>query len=704
MIQKGLQYSSVPFLRLLIPLCIGVSVQHLGSVVYPVHIISILFGLLAFLFIFRKMSFSGQSYWGVALFISFLCIGFLRSQQSKAYFQVLPRRQYFAILDDYPLEREKTFQVVCQFAGTKYRLIAYLPKSKAVMAAEPGEVIFFDGLPEIVENEGNPFEFDYRNYLNNKDIGYRIFLKESQFVLLNGTRQLNLSRRALIGRKILIDNLHQSGIIKESVNLIASISFGARDEVDKETIQSFTNTGVIHVLAVSGMNVGLIFIILDFFLRFLKSFSLGSVLYTFIILFGIWSYALITGMSASILRAAMMFTFVLFGTVLQRRTNIFNSLAVSAFLLLFLDPSLITDVGFQLSYAAVLAIVVIQPIIYKQLYFKFWIADKLWMMVSVTFAAQLGTLPFTLSYFHQFPVYFWLANIIVIPLVTLILYLSFAVVFLHYVSGFFASALGFMLDWAVRLVILTVNFVEDLPYAVWRGLYPSLFQTLLASIMVILTFQLLHKKKASIVYGLFYSAILLFVSFGVSKYNQLTRSEIIFFNLSETRAMAIATGRNVVILCDGKLLKEKLVHSLNPYLGERRFRNIEILRISDSLKIDRPNISISGSYIFFKGIRIYIQPLSGENHRNFVPSLIRDVVWLKDVNEIDNSESTLPNTKILLYQRSETKLQKSHDNNFSSAFNVNHAVQLTISTSHLLNKESINLCYFGDRILKRFYR
>ena len=704
MIRKGLQYSNVPFLRLLIPLCIGESVQRCGYFMNPVHMISLLIGLIAFLIIFRKISFLGQSYWGVVFYVSVFCIGFLRNQQLANYFPVLPKQQYFVILDDYPLEKEKTFQVICQIAGTKFKVIAYLSKSQTVKDAEPGDVMSFDGLPEVVRNEGNPFEFDYRNYLNNKDIGYRIFLKESQYVFLKGTRLLNLSRLALVGRKNLIENLHQSGIIKESVNLIASISFGARDEVDKETIQSFTNTGVIHVLAVSGMNVGLIFIILDFFLRFLKSFRSGSILYTLIILSGIWSYALITGMSASILRAAMMFTFVLFGTVLRRSANIFNSLAVSAFLLLVWDPSLLTDVGFQLSYAAVLAIVIIQPIIYKQVYFKFPILNKLWMMVSVTFAAQLGTLPFTLNYFHQFPVYFWLANMIVIPLVTLILYLSFAVVFLHYISGFFATALGLILDWAVRLVIVTVNFVEDLPWAVWRGLYPSLFQTILASVMVILIFQLLNNKKASMIYEVFCSAILMFVSFGVTEFNQLTRNEIIFFNIPETRAMALTAGRDVVILYDCRQINEKLLHSLNPYLGERRFRNVEMFRISDSLVINRPNISISGSFVFFMGIRIYIQPQHIDYHRNIVPTLKRDVVWLKDINGIDKHESILPNTKIIMCKGSAPELQSLVDNNTFSAINVNQAVQLTISTSHLLKDEWINLSYFGDRIERRFHR
>lgn len=216
------------------------------------------------------------------------------------------------------------------------------------------------------------------------------------------------------------DRLARSGIKIDNVHLIGSISFGARDDVDKDTIQSFTNTGVIHVLAVSGMNVGLIYIVLDFLFRFLKSGRAGSFIHTLLMITGIWGYTIITGMSASILRAAVMFTFVIVGNSLRRNSNIINSLAVSAFILIAYNPAIIRDVGFQLSYAALLSIVVIQPYIYKLIFFRNMPADKVWLLLSVTFAAQLGTLPFTLLYFHQFPVYFWLANLIVVPLVTMI--------------------------------------------------------------------------------------------------------------------------------------------------------------------------------------------------------------------------------------------------------------------------------------------
>ena len=293
-----------------------------------------------------------------------------------------------------------------------------------------------NGLPELIENDGNPYEFNYRRYLNDRGIGHRIFLREGQYDLLKGCSLMNISRNALVFREKLIEILYRSGIQEDRVPLISSISFGARDEVDKETVQSFTNTGVIHVLAVSGMNVGLIFIILDFFLRFMKRWKLGFLFHTSAVLIGIWSYALVTGMSASILRAAVMFTFVVIGNAFRRNANIFNSLAVSAFFLVLWDPAIMRDIGFQLSYAAVLAIVVIQPLLYKRLYFKSRFLDKIWLLLSVTFAAQIGTLPFTLQYFHQFPVYFWLANLAVIPLVTCILYLSFVVVFLSLISGF----------------------------------------------------------------------------------------------------------------------------------------------------------------------------------------------------------------------------------------------------------------------------
>ena len=608
-----------------------------------------------------------------------ICFGYVRAKEQIVSFPVLSNQQYFAVLDDYPREKPKTYQVVGRLINTDLKIVIYLPKMNPVGKSKPGDILCFEGLPELIINEGNPYEFDYRNYLNNKKIGYRIFLKENNYHLLNGCQQINISHRALILRQILIEKLHGSGIKDDHVHLISSISFGARDEVDKETIQSFTNTGVIHVLAVSGMNVGLIFIILDFLFRFLKNGSAGNILHTVIILLGIWSYALLTGMSASILRAAMMFSFLLIGKALNRNSNIFNSLAVSAFLLIAWDPFMIWDVGFQLSYVAVLSIVVIQPFFYKWLFFKTVLFDKIWLMLTVTFAAQIGTLPFTLYYFHQFPVYFWLANMVVIPLVTVILYLTFVVVFLSYLSGFLTSIFSFVLDWSVRLVLISVNFTEHLPHAVLKGLYPSVIQVFLVALMAILLYRFLQLRKVQALQGVFLLAVMLSITTTIGSYRRLTRAEIIFFNIPGTRAMAITSGRKSIVFYDHCLqASEKLGYYMKPYFGERWIRKVEMFRLSDSLKLRGRDIYVNGNFIFFKGVRLFVEPIDSaeKNHAN--RAVFSDIVWLNDMKAGVIHKITMPQAKIILCNSTVRTEEDIHALAHQQHFNLIKAVQLEI--------------------------
>ncbi|MEI7828379.1 MAG: ComEC/Rec2 family competence protein [Prolixibacteraceae bacterium] len=657
--------------------------------------IALFFLVVLLLLIAKSVSFSSQYYWGLLLLLCILIFSIIRSIDQKRIFPALRKQRYFVVLDEYPQEKAKTFQVVCQLIDSDLKILTYLPKSPAVKSAQPGDILCLTGFPELIENDGNPFEFDYRKYLNNKGIGYRIFLKESQFFFLVGQHQMNINRHALILREKLIDILYKSGMKRENVPLVSSISFGAREDVDKETVRSFTNTGVIHVLAVSGMNVGLIFVILDFLLRFLKRGRIGFLCHTLIILFSIWSYALITGMSASILRAAVMLTFVVVGNALQQKANIFNSLAVSAFFLVAWDPVIIYDVGFQLSYVAVLSIVVIQPILYKQLYFKSWIVDQTWLILSVTCSAQVGTLPFTLHYFHQFPVYFWLANLIVIPLVTLILYLSFLVLFLTFISGFLTSLSALVLDWSVRLVLLTVNLVEKLPMAVLKGLYPSSVQLMLVFSIFLFFYMFFKTRKILHVKVICTLAIVLFITTVISSYSMSTKAEIVFFNVPGTRAMALTRGRKTIVVYDKcENGESKLNYYLKPYLGSNEIIETEYYKFSDSLRIMNASFSIRGNYILFNGVKLFVKPDSSGVFNNEEVGPKADVVWLSDIKPLPLKDNIFPEARIILYRSSKEVENEINASYPHMSFNIRKAVLMTFDSEGREGNEGFKCGYF----------
>lgn len=647
--RSGTPWSNAPFVRLVIPLCLGVGFQHSFTFPLPLRLVWLLLFLWMGLWLARKCSFSRQPFWGAVLLAVLFCFGYCRAQMQTRTFPLLDKQRYLVALDSYPVGKANTYQVVGRFVDREEKIVAYLAKTPQVRLAQPGDLFCFEAKPELIRNEGNPFEFDYRRYLNDRGIGYRLFLKEGQFFFLAGCRQPDISRNALIIRKKLVEILDRSGMNADNAHLVASIAFGARDEVDKEVIASFTNTGVIHVLAVSGMNVGLIYVILDFLLRFLKARRAGRLLHALMVLVAIWGYALVTGMSASILRAAMMFTFVVIGASQQRNANIFNSLAVSAFLLIAWEPAILWDVGFQLSYAAVLSIVVIQPVIYQWLYFKSWLPNQIWLLLSVTFAAQVGTLPFILHYFHQFPVYFWLANLVVVPLVTLILYLSFVVIALSFLSGSLTSLLAHLLDWSVWLVLATVGLVGRFPCAVIGGLYPSLGQVLLVFLAGYLLYLYLKNRRDWLLTGVVLSALVVAISAGFVSYRKLTRKEVVFFNIPGTRALALTSGRTATVLYDpGGKADAQIDYYLKPYLGARGIRQVERLALTDSLRLNGRNSAIVGNLINFHGLRLYVQPSGDNGNCPVAPSICPDLVWLADNRKGPPRISGLPESAILL--------------------------------------------------------
>ena len=229
---------------------------------------------------------------------------------------------------------------------------------------------------------------------------------------------------------------------KQSYGVASALFLGIRDGIDNEVQNAYRSAGATHVLAVSGLHVGILSAIIAFLLGFLRKHNKFKYLYLFFVLGVLFSYSFLTGLSPSVLRASVMFAIIQIGLTFSRRTNIYNNLAFSAFLLLIFSPYMIFEVGFQLSYLAVLGIVLIQPKIVRLWKPSSWIIKKGWELLTVSLAAQLITFPICLYYFHQFPSYFWLSGFVVIPAAMVILGCAIAIILFSFFSkltcGFFA--------------------------------------------------------------------------------------------------------------------------------------------------------------------------------------------------------------------------------------------------------------------------
>ena len=613
---------------------------------------------------------------GIFLYPALLFLGIYITIDLKYHPQQLPKGDYFAVIDEFPVEKEKSYRAVIRLTEPKIKILAYFDKSVPLSNVEPGTVMWFRGQPELLRKTGNPFEFDYHAYAVRNGIGHRIYLKENNIYFLQKEKNPNLLEWSLIIRDRLLKILEKSGMKGEVLHLVSAISLGARDELEPETVQIFSKTGVIHVLAVSGMNVGIIYVVLDLLLRFLKRRRSGIILHTLLILSALWGYALITGMSASVLRAAAMFSFIVIGTNLSRHPNIYNTLAASAFVLLCLNPFLVYNVGFQLSYAAVFSIVFFHPYLYGLLYFKYWIPDQIWTLLTVSVAAQIGTIPFLLHYFHQFPTWFLLANLMVIPLVTLILYLTFIVFIVAPIFPFLGEIMARILDWAGQGMLFSVHFVERLPYSILDGLYPSdLTLCLIVLVAVSITLFILYKSSKALTAALVLIIALLAVS-NFSVYQKLSRKEVVVFNLSGKTLVALTAGNETTwITTEKNNTIEKLKYYTKPYEGFRGIRKSSVICLSDTMTQSVKNLAYQENFLNFDGLSLYV----------FSNQRFNDVDWkhFPQTDIIILPENSLPDATMVRKYIPTTVIiesQPSHD-----AFNENSDSMIASNDPQTMN-------------------
>ena len=337
----------------------------------------------------------------------------------------------------------------------------------------PGQVIWVPANPEPVAPPSFPDEFNYKRFLAAKGIHFRQFLGKKLLVLpLKPSNELNFAMEHL--RHYFAGVIDQYVQRPESKQIALALLLGQKESLGKEVKQAYSATGTQHILAVSGLHVGIIYSILLLPLTFFK--QKGQVLqksYLILVLGLIWIYALMTGFSPSVVRAVVMFSLVTLGQMRKRKPSIWNILAFSALLLLVLDPAIQTDLGFQLSYLAVAGIVGLQPILLRMWAPSNRVLDYFWQMATVTLAAQLITSPLTVHYFHTFPTYFLVANLLIVPLSYIILCAGVPFLLLAWIP-MVGSFLGAIVDFLLFIQNEITYALQELPAALWQGIHLSL--------------------------------------------------------------------------------------------------------------------------------------------------------------------------------------------------------------------------------------
>lgn len=459
---------------------------------------------------------------------------------------------------DIPKVREKTIKVVlaveCLYVDTQAialdgDLLAYFTPDSDSKELSLGQQVILKNKLQLVPGPQNPEEFNYRRYLATHNIHYQVFLKPQQWATLPEKPSFSVFATAMDIRDWCISILRRTALSKEQLAVASALILGYRSDLDVEMTQAYATAGAMHVLAVSGLHVGLIFLVFSKLFGPLAAMRHGKVLKAILLLAVIWSYAMLTGLSSSVLRAAWMFSFIVLGQTSNRHTSIYNTIAASAIILILYKPTIIMDVSFQLSYLAVVGIIYLQPKIYHLLYVKNSLLDKLWALTTVSIAAQVATFPLGFLYFHQFPNYFLISNILVIPLATMILYCGLAVLLSSFIP-FATLALGYVLSFVTGFLNGSVRWIEDLPHSLTEGVFISAFECLLLyATVVAIVWWMQFWKPLALKFAIFLAILLAGIQFSEALHRH-TQEKIVVYRVPPYTAIDFISGANHVFLAD----------------------------------------------------------------------------------------------------------------------------------------------------------
>ncbi|MFY9453009.1 MAG: ComEC/Rec2 family competence protein [Bacteroidales bacterium] len=358
-----------------------------------------------------------------------------------------------------------------------------------------------------------PYEFNYAQYLANQQVYHTGFINDYDFFLL--PRESTFLEQLSRVRNKIVEIIYTNISDPASANLIAAMLLGYKDAMDAEIIKDFQQAGVVHLLALSGLHVGIIYGGIYLLLSFIIPFKYRNKITIPLALITLWLYTLMVGAMPSVVRAAIMLTLLQIGVLFNRPVNNYNSLATAALFILIANPLQLYSLGFQLSFTAVLGIFFFNaPLMNICKTNKKWLK---WVIgsLSVTMAAQLGTLPLTIYYFHQFPTYFLIANLIAVPMASILIYIGFFAIILSFIP-FVGLLIKKIFALLVKLFILFIRFISDLPYSTLSNIYIDPLSAFLIGIIIILIVLQIYYKNIKIYPSLIITVILFGINYNLS--------------------------------------------------------------------------------------------------------------------------------------------------------------------------------------------
>ena len=590
------------FARILFPFLTGIGIFYFFPHRINIQIIGtttflILIGALIANFTYKK-TYIYKGRIGILIILLFFCLGAFicllnKENLSTNHFAKKRYSQLKIWVNDEPQQNNHILRFKAkviagyirdeQFKSSGQMLIALVLDSLKPINLKYGDELIIAAQYTEVEPPYNPGEFNFKDWLATQNIYHQTFINQQQVIKTNNNKGNIIIKSALRLREEQIQKFRKLIKSNEAFAVASTLILGYRADLSKETLSAYSKTGTLHALSVSGAHVAIIYVVLDFILLFLNRAYRLKIIKLFLICSLIWGYALITGLSPSVVRSAIMISVFIIAKTLSKNTNSYNILAFSAFCQLVYNPFSIWDVGFQLSYLAVFGLIYLQPKIYNLFYIQYKWLDKLWNLIAMSLAAQVVTFPLSIYYFHQFPLYFLFGNLFIMLPLVLMMYLGITVL----IPGF--SFLAPVFEWIINFTNSVLKWIADLPYATFSSIWITLPQFILLSLALgLIIYGVINFNKRSIFCSLFiFICYELIVTY--SDFTMLEQRNIIFFSLRKNYATAFTNGKETVLVTDLNELDKNYIFFVKPALMQMQIDRIHFL----SLKQD----TVLGSFI-----------------------------------------------------------------------------------------------------------
>lgn len=499
------------------------------------------------------------------------------------------------LMDEYRLDTTLNY-------GQGDLFLLYFPKDSLTSSLSRGDQLLISARLSPPINNGNPDEFDYARFLKHKGITGTAYVAVGHWKVIGHDSLRTFRQVALDCREKVVACYRNLGFSKDELAVLSALTVGDKEELSDDIVETYSVTGASHVLALSGLHIGFIYALLYFLFgilwkrwKYLKPFLLLC-----IILF-LWGFAFLTGLSSSVIRSVIMFSFLAVACLQPEKPLTLNTLAATAFLMLLYNPLWLFDVGFQLSFSAVAAIVVIQPKLYAIWKVKNRFLSYVWGLITVSVAAQLGTAPLVMLYFSRFSTHFLLTNLWVIPMVSLIMY-SAVLLLVLMPFPFVQQAFAEVVEILVRTQNNVLHWIEQLPFASIDDIWVDVWGVVLFYLLIVMVYRVFLRCTARNAYWCLGVLLALFSYNTASILFFAPRRSFVFYNVRGCPAVhCMAEGSHSWVICADSLPEiTRMQYSLSSYWNHLRLDEPQVVTADFSMS----GLSFRNQFLCYAGKRV----------------------------------------------------------------------------------------------------